>query len=80
MNRTTLILDIMSTKIYRIKTRLADLLPVTIFHSWVTDGWEDGQVQLELFYLALKAFGHELRPGQVRESPAQLVQGFPHNV
>lgn len=72
--------DIMPTIIYRRKTLSADLLPVTLFESWVTDGREDGHVHLELFYLGLKAFGHELRPRQVGESPAQLVQGFPHDV
>lgn len=72
--------DIIPTIIYRMKTLSADLLPVTLFESWVTDGREDGHVQLELFYLGLKAFGHELRPRQVREGPAQLVQGFPHDV
>lgn len=31
-------LDIISTIIYRMKTLSADLLPVTLFESWVTDG------------------------------------------
>lgn len=30
--------DIISPIIYRMKTLSADLLPVTLFESWVTDG------------------------------------------
>lgn len=40
----------------------ADLIPVAVFHSRITNGCQDGQVLLELYYLACEAFGYVAWP------------------
>lgn len=59
---------------------LGDLLPVAVFDAGVTDGGQNGQVLLELVYLAFETFGHAIRPRKIRERFGQLMHGPPHGV
>ena len=61
-----------------ISDNMTYLIPVSIPDTWVTNGVQDGQVDLELVNLALDAVGNSPWAGLFVEHLGQLVHRPPH--
>jgi len=53
---------------------------VAILDAGVADGYQNGQMVLELVYLTFKAFGHTTRPKKIWEGFCQFMRCPPHPV